>query len=72
MQNFNLESCGLVEMNDQEMTEIEGGIAPLIVIGCLLLLSGCIMLKPIAEHNNAGHNPANHYHHKDTSFVTTN
>lgn len=30
---MNLDSFGLVELNAQEMQEIEGGIAPLIIYG---------------------------------------
>jgi lactobin A/cerein 7B family class IIb bacteriocin len=40
----NLESFGLVELNAQEMQEIDGGIAPLVVYGaawCVGFAVGC-------------------------------
>jgi lactobin A/cerein 7B family class IIb bacteriocin len=42
---MSLENLNLVELNAQEIKETEGGIIPLIIIGCALLLSGCAAKK---------------------------
>ena len=36
MKNFDLNACGVREMNRQEMLDNEGGILPLLLIGGLL------------------------------------
>ena len=41
MKNLELKNFGVVEMDAKEMNEIDGGIIPLLIIGCCLLLSSC-------------------------------
>ncbi|TAH22159.1 MAG: class IIb bacteriocin, lactobin A/cerein 7B family [Cytophagales bacterium] len=43
MKNLTLDSYGVQEMNEGEMVNVEGGIAPLIIIGliCLAALVSC-------------------------------
>lgn len=42
---MNLENLNLVELKNQEMKEIDGGLIPLLIIGAALLVSGCAAKK---------------------------
>jgi hypothetical protein len=42
MQALNLVEMGLSAISEKEIQETEGGFLPLIIIGCALLLSGCV------------------------------
>ncbi len=38
MKNLDFDAYGVQEMNQQEMKKVDGGIAPLIVVGIIALL----------------------------------
>ena len=57
MKNFDLNACGVAEMQQQEMTEVNGGFLPLILIGVCLLVSSCQVTVVNGDNNVV--NPSN-------------
>ncbi|MEN8122814.1 MAG: class IIb bacteriocin, lactobin A/cerein 7B family [Bacteroidota bacterium] len=53
MKNLDLEQMGVQEMNAVELKETDGGLIPLLIIGGMLLLSGCAVYKEIPHESNS-------------------
>jgi lactobin A/cerein 7B family class IIb bacteriocin len=41
MNDLNLISCGIKEMSEEEMVNVEGGSVTLFVVGCIILAAMC-------------------------------
>lgn len=48
MNNIELSSYGLCELNKEEANETNGGIVPLIIIGAALVLTSCATTRHVA------------------------
>lgn len=51
MKKINLNEMALQQISENEMQETDGGLFPLLIIGCVVLLSSCVQTN---QNNGAG------------------
>ncbi len=51
MENFDLKTAQLTELDFSEMKSTDGGILPLLIIGAAILLSGCYAERRVPQPN---------------------
>ena len=72
MKRINLNEMALEPISENEMQETDGGLFPLLIIGCVVLLSSCVQTNQQNGHHNTQTNISTNGQNVGDSIKNTN